>query len=227
MKKVAIVIAAVLLLTTVVLFAIGFADSEETLSPKDVDPSLITGIRRMEERFEGFAPLSKYGEISVPGTVIVHNREIELLAELKDADGTFERFAADPDIQKYLDFLAQNGDISGKFSRRSYDSYELALTEYEQKLYENWPEERSEISTFAAALGGLGGYTENIKRNQQLFDFLKDNGFVKVKMFVPELGHDAWVMTGGDMSKFESEEDFLDALGSYTSYFCWPTLTAD
>ena len=38
-------------------------------------------------------------------------------------------------------------------------------------------------------------------------------------MYVPELGHDAWVMTEGDISGFPSETDFLYALKTRVTHF--------
>ena len=206
MKSVISRVTAAVLVISLALLAVGCADSgKETV---EVDPSLITNVKKCEYQYDTTAAAAaEYGEIVIPETIVICGREVKAYPVFADVEKTYAAFASAN--KERLDSLAEIGNIRGEFGARTCD-------EYVDVLGSNLL--RSEISydenfdIFACALEGMKGFADNIERNEELFSWLEDKGFAGVRMYVPELESEALVMTGGDLSEYSSEEDFLRML---------------
>lgn len=206
MKSVISRVTAAVLVISLALLTVGCADSgKETV---EVDPSLISNVKKCDYQYDPTAAAAaEYGEIVIPETIVICGREVKAYPVFVDVEKTYAAFASAN--KERLDSLAEIGNIRGEFSARTCD-------EYVDVLGSNLL--RSEISydenfdIFACALEGMKGFADNIERNEELFSWLEDKGFAGVRMYVPELESEALVMTGGDLSEYSSEEDFLRML---------------
>lgn len=209
MKSVISRVTAAVLVISLALLTVGAVGyDKETLEEFTVDSTLITNIKKCEYQYDPTAAAAaEYGEIVIPETIVICGREVKAYPVFADVEKTYAAFASAN--KERLDSLAEIGNIRGEFSARTCD-------EYVDVLGSNLL--RSEISydenfdIFACALEGMKGFADNTERNEELFSWLEDKGFAGVRMYVPELESEALVMTGGDLSEYSSEEDFLRML---------------